>query len=392
MLKKILFQVHWFVGITLGTLLAFSGLTGGLMAFGPELTDFFSGAYQKVAVQTNGPLSVNELYTKVRAAHPDKTITQLMIYVDPQRPARLQFAAPPGPRGPTGPRAETRFVDPYSGELLPARAFGQDIEGFMSWLRDVHQGHWAGPGTLSKIAATLIGLATVCLFLMALSGLYMRWPRGIAARRWQAWLKINPKLKGRPFLWNVHTVIGTCVLLAYLVSAHSGAFQNGEMSWYGNAVRSLVGLPPVREAGPPGAMAGGPPPMEAPDAGGPPMGEGGPGMSRGVRVFYMSGDSYINADAVVVNAKSAQLDPTTGNLTSVAEVTPRTFGEKLAANNQILHEGRLFGKVGVLIMMLAALCMPVFYITGWMMYLERRRRAHAVKAKQPIKTWQMEKP
>lgn len=384
--------MHWLVGTTLGTILAFSGLTGGLMAFGPEITDFFAGAYQKLEVQPQGALGVAALHAKIRDAYPEKTLTQLMLYEDPQKPARVQFAAPPGQRGPTGPRPESRLVNPYTGELLPDRPMAHRVEWFMLFLRDIHQGHWAGPGTISSIAATLVGLGSVFLFFMALSGLYLHWPRGIAARRWSTWFKINPKLKGRAFLWNLHTVLGTCVLLVYLVIAHSGAFQNGEMSWYGNAVRSLFGLPLLAERGPPGAEGpppaaggpgmGGPGMAGGPGMGGPPPGAGASGAPRGVTIIYMNAESYVNADTEAINAKTARLDTTTGIVTPQAEgATPNSFGEKLAANNQIIHEGRIFGKGGVLIVMLAALCMPVFYVSGWMMYLDRRRRKQAAKIK-----------
>jgi sulfite reductase (NADPH) flavoprotein alpha-component len=37
MFKDVLFQVHWFVGITAGVVLAIVGLTGGMLAFEQEI-------------------------------------------------------------------------------------------------------------------------------------------------------------------------------------------------------------------------------------------------------------------------------------------------------------------------------------------------------------------
>jgi sulfite reductase (NADPH) flavoprotein alpha-component len=368
MLRNVLFQTHWLVGVTLGTLLAFSGLTGGMMAFGPELSDFFSGANVPVDTQSGGALDVATLYAKLHRAQPEKTISSLSIYDDPRKPVRVVFAAARGPIGPLGPQPEAQLVNPYTGALLPVKPVGKAIARFMLWLRDVHQGHWSGPGTVSKIAATVIGLATVLLMAMTLTGLYLRWPRGIAATNWRSWFKINPRLKGRAFLWNLHAVFGTFALLVLLVSAHSGAFQNGEMSWYGNGVRAMVGLPARAEGGPGGGPMG-------------PMG-GLPRGSQGLTIHYMSSDSYVDADTEVINARSASFDPATGEITAIAtKPLPKSLGEKLAANNQLIHEGRIFGKGGTLVIMLAALCLPVFYITGWMMYLDRRRAKRA--------TWMM---
>ena len=39
MLKKVLFQVHWFFGITAGLVLALMGVTGALYSFEDEILD-----------------------------------------------------------------------------------------------------------------------------------------------------------------------------------------------------------------------------------------------------------------------------------------------------------------------------------------------------------------
>lgn len=399
MFRKAFFQAHWLVGVTVGTILAFSGLTGGLMAFGPELTTWFSGGYHSVAAPAPDaqPLSAQALYQAVHDAVPDRPITEVMTFADPHRPARVTFASQATYIGPTAPIAETRVIDPYTGQLLPARPAGHAVARFMSWLRDVHQGHWGAPGaTAPNVGGFVIGLGSVLLFFMALTGLYLRWPRGRAARNWRSWLKIYPRLKGRAFLFNLHTVFGTFVLLVYLVIAHSGAFQS-QMSWYGNGVRALVGLPALQEGPPGGAPGGGPGagpggPGAAPGAG--PGGAGGPGAGPGgpggpgdpnagrlagpvnaVNLVYMGPGAYIDADNGEINARTSVLDLKTGTITPQAADPPATtFGQKLAANNQIIHEGRIFGRAGTAVVMCAALCMPVFYVTGWMMYLGRRRQ------------------
>ncbi|MCC7463661.1 MAG: PepSY domain-containing protein [Gammaproteobacteria bacterium] len=292
MLRRILFQCHWFVGITLGALLAFSGLTGGLMAFGPQLTDFFSGGYQPVGRHGAAPLGAGELYARVQAALPGRKITELTTYADPGRPARVRLAVAASRIGPTAPIAETRMVDPYSGVLLPARPLGPAMERCVHWLREVHQGHWGGPASpVARSGGLLVGLGSVLLLLLVLSGLYLRWPAGRSVRSWRAWLAIYPRLKGRAFLFNLHAVVGTVALLFLLVSAHSGAFQSGPMGWYGNGVRALFGLPH--------------------------------------------------------GATQSTLDIRSGVITpQLLAAAARTVGERLLATNQILHEGRLFGPAG----------------------------------------------
>lgn len=354
MLKKIAFQLHWIVGITIGAILSFSGLTGGLMAFGPELTTLFSGGYTRLEDGGASPLSAAELYARIHAAIPSRRILDLTTYDDLHRPAMVHFAVPATFIGPTAPIPETHMVDRYSGTLMPYRPLGHAIERSLHWLHEIHQGHWGAPGALlPRIGVPLIGWSTLCLFVMALSGLYLRWPRGKAVRDWRSWFRIHPRLKGRAFLWNLHSVIGTCVLLVYLISAHSGEFH--EMGWYGGSVRALVGLPPTRQ-GAPGAF-------------------GSPSATKTVRLISMPSDGYVDAAGDQINARMSMLDTQSGAISVQSpEPRPKNFGEALAADNQLLHEGRIGGRVGTAIVAAAALGMPVFYVTGWMMYLHRRRQ------------------
>jgi sulfite reductase (NADPH) flavoprotein alpha-component len=52
----------------------------------------------------------------------------------------------------------------------------------------------------------------------------------------------------------------------------------------------------------------------------------------------------------------------------------KTAGEKLMGSIMPLQSGSFFGLPGLILMMLASLIMPLFAVTGWMLYLDRRRR------------------
>jgi sulfite reductase (NADPH) flavoprotein alpha-component len=41
--------------------------------------------------------------------------------------------------------------------------------------------------------------------------------------------------------------------------------------------------------------------------------------------------------------------------------------------------GSYFGLVGRIILTVTALCMPLFFITGWLLYLDRRRKKRQVR-------------
>ncbi len=55
----------------------------------------------------------------------------------------------------------------------------------------------------------------------------------------------------------------------------------------------------------------------------------------------------------------------------------KAAGERFMASIFPLHSGRYFGLVGVVLFMVASLGMPLFAVTGWMLYLARRRMKKA---------------
>lgn len=63
-----------------------------------------------------------------------------------------------------------------------------------------------------------------------------------------------------------------------------------------------------------------------------------------------------------------------GAIESHVRYADRSFGDRFMASIFPLHSGRYFGMAGVIVFMMASLAMPLFAITGWMLYLARRRR------------------
>lgn len=91
--------------------------------------------------------------------------------------------------------------------------------------------------------------------------------------------------------------------------------------------------------------------------------------------------SYLSRDAAHDRAidrlhRHAQ----TGAIELHARYAQASAGQQLTLSMFALHSGSYFGLAGRLIAMLAALLMPLFFITGWQMYLARRRLRRAQTA------------
>jgi len=225
--RKALFQLHWIFGITVGIVLAIVGATGALLSFEQQIVASLAREDRQVEANGRAPLAPAELIARVAGDEPQKHITGLNIVREPAETVRVTFA----PR-------EQRYVDPYTGALLPAASGG--AEAFFRNVRQLHR--WLMLGELGDrdIGRQIVGASTLVLIFMALTGLYLRWPRGPAARRLKTWLVPDFRLKGRAFLWNLHSVIGTWVLPVYLVIALTGLQWSDE--WYRDGLYSIAGV------------------------------------------------------------------------------------------------------------------------------------------------------
>jgi sulfite reductase (NADPH) flavoprotein alpha-component len=370
--RKVLTQVHWIVGITAGIVLALVGLTGAMLSFEHEIVAALARESREAEPAGRAPLSAAELLSRLAAEQQDKRIVGLNVTREPSQTARVTFA----PR-------EQRYVDPYTGALLEPTSSG--AETFFRNVRSLHR--WLMWGELGDrdIGRQIVGACTLLLIFMALSGLYLRWPRGPAARRWRTWLIPDLRLRGRAFLWSLHSVVGTWVLPVYLILALTGLQWSYE--WYRDGLYSMAGV--ERPAGPEGGREGrGPGAASAGHGGGPDIAAftrnwqtfeqetGGRFASVNVNLAARPGKPmefrYLEERPRHERAFNTLAVDGEGQVVKHERYADKPLAARLVSSIFPLHSGSYFGVIGVIVFMIASLAMPVFTITGWIMYLQRR--------------------
>ena len=75
--RKVLFQLHWIFGITVGIVLAIVGATGALLSFEQQIVASVARDARQVAANGRTPLPPAELLTRVAVNAPAKRITGL---------------------------------------------------------------------------------------------------------------------------------------------------------------------------------------------------------------------------------------------------------------------------------------------------------------------------
>jgi sulfite reductase (NADPH) flavoprotein alpha-component len=375
-LKKVLFQIHWFFGITAGLILALMGITGALYSFEDEILDVINPTALFVQ-PLDAQLPMAELVRRIEAQAHD-TVAMLRVEVDGDKAAQVWLKPAPGER-----RGQMRNFDPYTGDLKPD-AIGQEVFGFILQL---HRFLAAGEyGKQVTAACTLI------LLFFCLSGIYLRWPR--QALNWRVWLTLDWAKKGRSFNWDLHSVIGTWCLFIYLLLAITGL--NWSYEWVSSGLNKLIGDPPVAgeqpRKGGGGGRGGNQPAADAPplvvdyDAiwaslqktAGPEL------QTYNLRLPPAGGQPaqifYLLKDAPHPRAlNQITLDPANGRVKAVSRYDEKGLGSQLLISNYALHTGSYFGLIGRIVITVAAVLMPLFFITGWLLYLDRRRKKREIR-------------
>ena len=451
MFKKVLFQLHWFFGITAGLVLAIMGISGALYSFQDEILHALNPESMSVEVRESGILPLSQLVPMLEAAQGEK-VAGLRIDTALGDSSRVNYTPPPGER-----RGPMRYFDPFTGQMK-GEVLGQD---FFEFVLRLHRFL-----TIGDTGRQITGACTFILLFFALSGLYLRWPR--QALNWRAWLTLDWAKKGRAFNWDLHAVFGTWCLVVYLMSAVTGLTWS--YGWFREGVNQvLVGGPaageqrnrPGQQGAPGGEQRGrgeGQARGESQGGNGEQRGRGdgraggegqaatGEQHSRGdgqahrdgqaarselagqERSDGQAGDLPANQGPATADAPAVDFDAIFNTLKNAAGPELTTFNLRISPNpgqpatvfyllrsspheralNQMsvnastgkvlqhkryadqplggqlfssiyaLHVGSYFGIVGRLVMTVASLCMPLFFVTGWLLYLDRRRKKREV--------------
>ncbi|WP_237885476.1 PepSY domain-containing protein [Pseudomonas sp. PGPR40] len=369
MLKKSLFQLHWFFGISAGLVLALMGITGAAVSFQDEILRALNPSVLHVDKQIAGVLPPAELVEKIEGAS-GKTVSMLWVETDSGNAARVIFTAPPGER-----RGPMRYFDPYTGEFMGA-VTGQDFFGLMLQLHRVL--------AMDDIGRQITGACTLILLFFCLSGLYLRWPR--QWKSWRAWLTLDWNKKGRSFNWDLHSVAGTWCLVLYLLAALTGLFWSYE--WYNKGLTRLLSDSPQNErvrSGRGPAPSGPAPTADYAAIWSSIYSAAGPDLSSyNVRMPPVAGQPatvfYLLKNSPHDQARNQIiLDPATGIVSRHDRYSDKSLKAQLLTSIYALHVGSYFGMVGRIILTIAALAMPLFFITGWLLYLDRRRKKRQIK-------------
>lgn len=370
-IKAILFQVHSIAGLVLALLVSMIALTGAIMSFEDEIVDHLNAGIMQVAPRQAPRLMPDELAARLKAGQDLGKVAAVTLSSDPSAAVHVRFG-----RDEQGGRPASLYVDPYDARVLGSPRG----EAFFATVRQLHR--WLLlPGDGKGWGRPITGSIAIGLIVMLVSGLVLRWPRRAGSVK--MWLKPNFGLGGRALHRSLHTVIGTWVLPVYLTMALTGLYFSFE--WYKDGVTWLLARPQVAAT----KMTAKPPRAARPAETAQPIGfdqawmtfqrEEGDRFSRALLTLPAGSGTAIRirswgkASLLETMRDEFRINAVTGQLVSAERYADKTFGETIIAAIYDIHRGAILGWPGKLAFMIAAIMMPLFAVTGVLLYLSRRK-------------------
>lgn len=403
MLKKLFFQLHWFFGITAGLILSVMGITGAIYSYDQQILEWLNQDSYVVKAEAQAKLNPAEIYQHFQKTQPEYKINSITVLTEPTASSIINIEKEGERRG------LNLMINPYDATLLP-EIKGRDAIRFVM---NLHRNLTVGP-----VGKQITGACTLILIYFILSGIYLRWPKRHSFKQWFA---LKPKLKGRNFIWDLHAVVGTWLVLFYLLFAITGLYWSYD--WWRNGLFKVLGVEHQQQSS-----------HTPPKSHNAPATHGGkaehtrsknPSASRhqndarvddslspveiqnaltqtwkGFNLQFNHKYSFATFNVPKENKDEVEIvfyDPIpqherprnratynfqTSSFTRLDLYEDKKLTEKIMSSMLPVHRGSFFGPIYQFVAMLASLTMPLFFITGLMLYLKRRKQkklTHAAK-------------
>lgn len=389
-------RLHFYAGVLVAPFILVAAVTGGLYALAPTVERV---VYRDLLVvePVGDPLPLTAQAAAARAAHPDLAMAGARPAAGPEDSTRVLFTDPA--LGEDVQRAV--FVDPYTGRVLGDEPTWLGYLPVSTWLDGLHRHLNLGePGRVySELAASW-------LWVVALGGLALWWPRRRSDRRRGRpgrLLTVDRAGHGRSRTLNWHGAVGVWILPMLLFlsatgitwSTYAGATVSelrAHFAWERPALTTTPTGPAPDGGGRPGHEAHGQQAghgRQAGHDGGAPA-EDGVDLDRVVAAAAAAGVAaplevtlptqpghavgVTETDAPYrLTTDAAAIDPVTGAVTSVVDYD-RDYSTvaKLADWGIRMHMGFLFGWLNQLLLFAVAAALVTVVVRGYRMWWQRR--------------------
>jgi uncharacterized iron-regulated membrane protein len=372
--RKLWLDVHLWLGLVLGLLLAVYGMTGSILVFHAEIDELLNPGLLTVTPPKHEPAyqPLSDIFEAGKSVVPKNAKHTFATYPRNDEAAfRLAYSVPAAD-GKT--ESWQVYVDPYTAQIVGKRLMNTSDSlvphTFIGFVFELHfalliKGEWS---------AVVVGVSSALLIISVLTGLIVWWP---LTGRWLQALTIKRKASSERFNYDLHKTAGFYSMLIMLPVLFSGIYMVVPQ----NVVPVLELFSPVTYRY---GFRSTPVPGQEPIAmdkaidlvnesypkGRPHWIYGAPDASDTYTVCKDDVDrpgSWLQRVCVVI-------DRYTGRVLDVDDPAANaTAGEVFTHWQWPLHSGQAFGMTGRILVFLTGLACPVLFATGVIRWLQKRK-------------------
>ena len=378
-IRKKLLQTHRWSGIVLATLLVIAGVTGSLLTFHHEIDALLNPGLHRTEPSTRRA-ALDDIAKTIEEKYPQLVVGYFLFANDAASSIHVimntREAAAEGRLDRDSPRPTEVYADPYSGQLLGERNWGEIGTTRAHIMPMVYRLHMSL--FLDKTGQWITGIVAVIWIIGMLIGMFLAVPRLHLPRKaftvkWQA--------SRARVLFDLHRTIGLASALILIVTAFTGLYMN-----LPNVVESaLAALAPFTERPASRRQAGAPPEQawkigwdeaianaRAVHAVDPIAGVGKIEARGYYQVRFLPTGDIMDSGTIRVF-----IDGRNGDVLGKFDHRYGTVGDKIRIWQFPLHSGQGFGMPGRVLVCLVGLIPPMLAVTGIWLWLRRRRLRRA---------------
>ncbi|MEO0558166.1 MAG: PepSY-associated TM helix domain-containing protein [Bacteroidota bacterium] len=355
MLRTLFLQVHLYLGLITGLVIAVVCFTGAVLVFEEEIEHALNPEFYFVEAQPQR-LPLKEVRTRLETSLPGDTVTSVTVYADPNR--SLQFRSTEGARV---------FANPYTGAHLGTSVYR---ETFLYTVFALHR--WLLAGDTGKL---IVGTCTLLFLLILISGAWVWWPRN--RNQLKARTRITRKRGWKRFNFDLHVSLGIYATVFLFIFAFTGLAWSFE--WFHNGIYKVTGSEQIRTE----------PPLSVYPTDAHPVSWD--TVLHQARTVIDDAPSYrISAprDSVATFSVRAlpegaphpqasstiYLDQYTSEVLSVQHFADRNLGSRVRGTFYPVHVGTIFGWPTRILAFIACLLGATFPITGTLIWYNKRSK------------------
>lgn len=355
-IRTVCLQIHLWLGLAAGLVIAVVCLTGALLTFERELTEAMNP--HRYRVETRGdPLPLAEALRRAQAAQPELTIRGVTVHAGPGRTLEMPIEG-----------GGQLFVDPYDGTVIERFDYAES-----GWHTVMALHRWLLGGDVGKL---IVGVSVLAFLAILITGVWVWWPKSRAQLRERT--RITTRRGWRRLNFDLHVALGIWAAVFLFAMAFTGL--QWSFKWFNGAMYAVAGTTEISRE-----------PAPAPQPG----------------VEYASLDAVHAAAAAAVTSPVHRIglpkepgaafvvrvlpdDAANDYATELLYVDPyraEVVGHKTAADHQggqrlrwwfhVIHFGTIGGWPTQLIWFIAALLGATFPITGALIWINRHRKRWA---------------